>query len=661
MIFITETYYLIKMPYPRQLILDKDVEDRLKSYLDNELVNHYAERGERIEDLMRWQRDYWAKPTSEKGTFPFHGASTLVIPLNAIAIEAIHSRHMTTRFAISDLVTSHAVSADWEDVQAPLERFMNFELIENMKVRRPIGDCFLSAEKYGTMIGKVTYEKQVKTVVRETNGVEQEIDITVKDGAELNPVLESRFLMPYGSMNPQTAPWCGEEHSDDPYALMQFEKGGMFKEGTFIDQPGWERDNTKLSKLHAWLSLPKMSSEFAGQSGNKVERQQEELENRIAQWPKRIDWHEIYLAFDVDGSGNPKEIIVCYHKDSRTILACWYNFYSDARRPYRLNVYFPVERRWTGIGICKMNEQFQPEITTQHRQRLDNATLANMRMLKVHRLSGYGPREPIFPGKMWFLNDMSHVEAFQMSEIYPSSFNDEQASLIYQQQRIGIGEIQLGQAQVGTPGTATSDLARIQEGNKKTDFVYSNFNEFLSEIVVDVADIIQQFGPRKLAYYDTAENGNLVQAFFQMPSGYIRDNLLIKLKSTSQQSNRLLDRQNWQQISQLIQMYYTGMVQLAAESGNQQLAQIIVMKGMGAATEAMRQILETFDIKNIDRIVVKEIEEMVKNGLQGLGAGSNGNSSVAGNGQVNSVDRLSQILQFASGNSGQNTPLLFNR
>ena len=649
------------MPYPRQLNLDQDTEQRLISYLDTELLNHYAERGERLEDLMRWQRDYWAKPTNEKGTFPFHGASTLVIPLNAIAIEAVHSRHMTTRFALPDLVSSHAVSADWENAQAPVERFMNNELLEVMKIRKPIGDCFLSAEKYGTMIGKVEYERSVKTVVREINGVEQEVEIVTKDGADLNAVLESRFLMPYGSLDAQTAPWCGEEHSDDPYQLMQYEMGGLFKAGTLIDQPGWETDPDKLSKLHAWVNQPKMTSSLAAQSGNKMERAQEENENRVAQWPKRIDWHEIYLAFDVDKSGKPKELIVYYHRDSRTILACWYNYYSDARRPYRKNVYFPVESRWYGIGICKQNEQFQPEITTQHRQRLDNATLANMRMLVVHKLSGYGPREPIFPGKMWFVNDMTHVNTLQMGEIYPSSFNNEQASLIYQQQRVGVGELQLGQAQSGTPGTATSDLARIQEGNKKTDFVYANYNEFLGELVIDVADIIQQFGPRRLSYYETAENGNLVKSFFELPSGYIRDNLILRLKATSQQSNRLLDRQNWQQVSQFIQMYYQGMVQLAAEAGNQQLAQIIVTKGMGAATEAMRQILDTFDIRNVDRIIVKEIEDMVQNGLQGLGVRSAGNSSIAGNGQVNSMDNLAQILQVAAGNGSQLPALIPGR
>jgi hypothetical protein len=649
------------MPYPRLLNLDADTETRLVSYLETELHNHNAERTERIEDLMRWQHDYWARPTTEKATFPYHGASTLTIPLSAIAIETVHAKHMTTRFALADMVSVHAVSPDWDDFAVPVERFMNHELLTNMKIRRPMGDCFLNAEKYGTMIGKVIYERQVKTTVREINGVEQELDIVVKDGANFSSVLESRFIMPYGALDPQNAAWCGEEHSADPYYVMQLERGGMFAQGTVCDQPGWERDSNKLSKLHVWLNQPKATSSQTALTGNKFERSQEELENRPAQWPKRLDWVELYLAFDIDGSGILKELEVHYHRDSRTLLAVRYNSFSDCRRPYRIQQYFPVENRWTGIGICKQNEQFQPEITTQHRQRLDNATLANMRMLKVHKLSGYGPREPIFPGKMWFLNDMEHVESFQMAEIYPSGYNNEQASLIYSQMRSGVGELQLGQAQVGTPGTATSDLARIQEGNRKADFVYANFNEFTGEIVIDVADITQQYGPRKLAYYDTAENGNMVRQFFQMPASYIRDNLLLKLKPTTQAQNELLDRQNWQQLAAFIQQYYTGMVQLASEVGNPQLAQIIVMKGMGAATEAMRQILNTFDVRNVDRLIVKEVEDMVRNGLQQLGSGPNANTGNTGTSQVPAMAQLGQMLSIAQGSGNGLSPLLLGR
>jgi hypothetical protein len=245
---------------------------------------------------------------------------------------------------------------------------------------------------------------------------------------------------------------------------------------------------------------------------------------------------------------------------------------------------------------------------------------------------------------MWFLDDMSHVETLQMGEIYPSSYSNEQATLIYSQQRTGIGELQLGQGQVGTPGTATSDLARIQEGNKKFDFIYANFNEFTEEIILDCADVIQQFGPRRLAYFDTAENGDKIQQFFEMPSSYIRDGILISLKASTQQHNRIVDRQNWTQIAPLLQQYYTSLLQLAVQGGQQQLAQIIIMKGMNAATEAMRQILESFDVRNIDRIIVKEIEGLVRNGLQAAGAGPGGSAPTPGPQPLPGVDQLNQAL-----------------
>lgn len=647
------------MPYPREINLDQDTENKLIAYIENELLNHYAERDEHIHDIMRWMNDYWAKPTDKKATFPYSGAATIVIPLDAIAVEAVHSRVMTTRFALQDLVSAHAVSDQWADAAVPVERFLNREMLDVMKLRRPMGDSFLQATKFGTMIGKVSYVKQVKTSVRVMpDGSEQEIDIVTKDGAQYDSLPDARFIMPHSAQDPQVSPWCGEEHSEPPYNVMLMESGGLFKPGTIIDGPHWETDPSQVSKLHAWINRTQNTQ--TGIGGNKVERHQEELEHTKSQWPKRIDWIEIWLAFDVDQSGRQKEIVVHYHREAHYIMSCRYNWWADLRRSYRTGVYFPVENRWRGLGICKINEQFQREVSTQHRQRLDNATLANMRMIKIHKLSGYGPREPVFPGKMWFLDDMSHIETFQLGEIYPSSFQDEQSTLIYSQQRTGVNEVTLGMPQVGTPGTATSDLARIQEGNKKFDFIYANFNSFLGEIVIDVADCIQQFGPRQLAYLDTSEGGDLVRSFFEMPSSYIRDGLIIALKPTTQQANRLLDRQNWQQVTQMLQQYYTGLVELSQLAGNPQLTQIIVLKGMNAATEAMKQILETFDIRNVPRITVSEIDQLVKNGLQGAGAGPTGNNGTAGSVQTPGMDRLAQMLQIVGQNGSGPTSSIQN-
>ncbi len=436
---------------------------------------------------------------------------------------------------------------------------------------------------------------------------------------------------------------------------MQMEAGGAFRPGTIIDGPNWETDPDDLSKLHSWVN--RTMSQFDGPfGGNRVEREQERLEHTTAQWPKRIDWVELYLAFDVDKSRRMKEILVHYHHDANLIMSCRYNPYSDLRRPYRTGVYFPVDHRWRGIGVCKMNEQFQREITVQHRQRLDNATIANMRMFKINKISGYGPKEPIFPGKMWFLDDMTHVESLEMGDVKPSSFSDEQATLIYQQQRVGINELNTGMPQAGTPGTATSDLARIQEGNKKHDFIYDNFTEFTEDIITDIADVIQQYGPRQIEYLDTAEHGAEIRKLLQMPNSYIRDGLLIKIKASTQQQNRILDRQNWVQLAPLLNQYYEGMLQLAMQGGMQDLEHIIILKGMNAATEALRQVLETYDVRNIDRIIVDEIEDMVKNELRSAGAGQNGNGKSQGAGQNPGMDYINQAFQRvgAVGNGGVN-------
>jgi hypothetical protein len=112
-----------------EIYLDEETETQLAHYIEDELLNHYAERQLHIEDLLRWQKDYWAKPTKEKATFPFTGAATIVIPLEAIAVEATHARVMTTFFGFEQFVSAKAISPDWDPVAKPFERFIDRELL----------------------------------------------------------------------------------------------------------------------------------------------------------------------------------------------------------------------------------------------------------------------------------------------------------------------------------------------------------------------------------------------------------------------------------------------------------------------------------------------------------------------------------------------------
>lgn len=639
--------------YPRELNLDKDTEARLISYLDYELINHYHEREPYLEKLHKWQVEYWAEPSQERLTFPFDGAANIVIPLTAIAVEAIHARNMMQFYSLPRLVSAKSVSEQWDDSVHGVEGAMEYQLRHNIKFLEKTESSILECEKFGTGIGKTSYEKLVRTAVRTLpNGKEEDFQVVIKEGAVVDSVSFARFLMPYYGRNPQDAPWCGEEHNETPYKIKLLEDSGYLRPGTF-------------EKLRNWVSRSPVGT-FGLE--RKFERQQEELEKREVTWPQYIDWQEIQMAFDVDSAatefegkngyqanlstrGVPKEIIVHYHRASQTLMSVRYNWYNDLHREYRTCRYFPTEHRWTGIGICKQNEQFQMEITTQHRQRLDNATLANMRMIKISKMSGYGPNEPVFPGKMWFVDSMDHIDTMQMGEIYPSAYNNEQATLIYSQQRSGVNEQNLGMPQVGTPGTATGDMARIQEGKMKFDYTYHNIRTYLGELVTDSACIIQQFGPKNLTYFDVADDGSEARKFFNMPESLIRENLLIEIGISSQQQNKILDRQNWAQISQILTGYFTGLIQLAEAAQQPQLVQQIAMKGMVGATEAIKQILESYDVRNIDRIIMRDLINTLKGAdnaqakpaaANGLLPPSNGN----GNGGDTTSDSLSRVAQL---------------
>lgn len=630
--------------YPRLLKLDEDTQERLKAFLSSELENHYAERFKFIDNLEMWQKDYWAEPSVEVRTFPFKGAANIVVALGAISVEAVHARAMTNIFALGQFVSVEMRTNKFKPGTDPaLERFLDFELLQTMRIRRTVDNIFLEMEKFGTGIGKAGYERIARTAVRTIGDEEQEFDVVVKEGSTIDGVSNARFLMPFQFQDPQTSPWCGEEHSMSPYELRNAIQSGLFYDDT------WE-------KLEAWVNNANVPTDTG--SGREFEQNQEDLEDKRPVFPERIDFVEVWCGFNVDRNprGTQKEIQVFFHKDSNTLMGVRYNWKIDLSRPYRLEPFIAVEHRWSGIGILKQNEQVQREITTIHRQRLDNATLANMRMFKVHKLSGYGPNEPIFPGKMWFVDDMTHVEAMQLGDVYNSAFSNEQAVLLYGQQRMGVNELTLGMPQVGTPGTATGDLARIQEGNKKFDYSYANQKQLLTDLVLDTLVNIKQFGTKNVDYFTEIENGELVLEILNQPVDVLRRGLLFKVGIVGQNSNRLVDRNDWTQIAAMIEKYYVGMIQLAQAAGDPKIVQLILQKGLTAVTEAMRQILETYDTRNIDRIIVTELDSLLRgenaNGAGGDGSqpilGTIGSGGSAGNGQPPGVDTISQIVAAAT-------------
>lgn len=617
--------------WPEMLTLDEETKQRLVQYLDHEIFRVNTERGNLIRDWEQWQTDYWAKPEKEQKNFPFTKAANVVIPVTAIAVEAVHARMMTTLFSQEPFFSIRPKHAEWVDKAKPIERWLQeeWENPNSLDGYKFCSESLMELIKLGTGVGKAGYEK----IVKKTNvpipggGIEPRYT-TVKNGATLDFVSVANFLMRIHETDPQFAQWCGEEHTS-----------------TWVELKRMALTNRMMAdaveSIRSWYG-----HRLTDGSGTDYQQTVDELAKTEVVWHEEFQWYEIWLAFDVDADGIDEEIVVDFHRESRTILSVRYNWFEDLRRPYRIGNYFPVEGRLYGIGIGKQNEQFQEEVTTIHRQRLDNATIANMRMFAIKKTSGYGPGEPIFPGKMFFLdNPREDIQPLQLGEIYQSSVVNEEISLRHSERRSGVNEVILGMPHAGTPATATGDLVRQQEGNKKFDLVLQNVRRWYGLLGQDVLANFQQFGDQGRHWWVLGEDGVWVSEFLNLPGLLVTYGAIVELTVNDTVHNRAVERQEWMQMFQVLSAHYDRainlgglVVQLGADP---QLILGIAGKALQASDEIIKRVLQTFNEPNVERFTLGQGQNGSGQNALGPGGGrpegSPEQTGVAGNAQATQV------------------------
>lgn len=620
--------------WPRMLELDEETENRLALYLEYEIEQSWLERDRLSEDWKQWQRDYWAKPTKKVKNFPFKKAANVVIPMTAIATEAIYARILTTIFATKPFYSTRPRIAEWIEVAPNVESWLQTEVesVDALDMDGFARESLLEFIKLGTAVGKSGYERDIRKVNEDVpGGGSRGRWVEVKNGPTLDYTPLANFLMRLHEKDPQTATWVGEEHFDVTWAQLKREA-----------LAGRMKAEAVEAIKHWWTEHADIQS--TGQDYDEDRRQNEDLE---PSWKETFEFQEIWLSFDVDGDGVDEEIVVDFHKPSRTFLSIRYNWYQDLHRPYRIGNFIPVEGRWVGIGVGKQLEQFQPLITSVHRQRLDAGTLANMMQLAVKKTCGYTSDEPIWPGKIWFLdNPAQDILPFSLSNHqHFSQIQNEEAARLYADKRSGVNELVLGTPAVGTPAPASSDMARLAEGNKKFDMVLKNVRRWLSLIGLDVLANYQQFGSSGRSWLIRGQDGEFVEQFLSLPQSDIRRGLYVELTVTDSITNKSVEQQQWTQLFSILSAHYDKFLERAAQvAGIIQDPQLFIAAtqlALSSSNTSMRRLLEAYQVPDIDSFLL-EPDELARlyagpqeggggePGPSGVGSETNGASGVAG-------------------------------
>ncbi len=197
---------------------------------------------------------------------------------------------------------------------------------------------------------------------------------------------------------------------------------------------------------------------------------------------------------------------------------------------------------------------------------------------------------------------MDDIQPLQVGDVKASAYNNENQVVIYSQQRTGVNELTLGMPNVGTPGTASDSMARVQESSRKFDYAYSNTKVFLNNVVSRAAQSIIKHGVKDIDIYECIPKGGEVESFMQQKDKLTKK-FYFNIALAGAKNNKALDRNTYTQLVGMFTQYATQ-----AQGLIQQIDPALVPAAnesiLNSANILLMQILNSFDVPNPEKLIL---------------------------------------------------------
>jgi hypothetical protein len=574
----------------------------LMDYLRTELTQCLNDRAPLEARWNRYLAAYRAMPLEDYKRFPFDGAANLVIPVIATDADTVFSRLMGILFAAENLWSCRPLNSGMVQYAPRLQEFLQWAQGAELNVYPALADWLIELCKLGTGILKTRYTRESKRVYqfRETDRgtIEQIAQLMIKDHPVVQHTSIFDFLLPASASDIQNAPWVAERLSLTWGQLQNRVAAGIYQNPKGITA-AWARDR-----------------------GSDQVRTMQALDAYVPGLGDKFDIWESWLDFDIGGIHEPMALVATVHIPTMSLLRVDYNPFFNQEKPYADARYLRQEKRFYGIGLCEMLDQFQDEISTMHNQRLDNATLANSSMFKARKNIGIKQDEPVFPGRWFLLDDLNDVQTMAMGQRYDSTVPYEQLTLSYATRRTGVTDYVSGadNPSIGY-GTATTAVQQLREGTKRFDQVLREARRCLGIVGTQVVELYQQYNQHGKEFLAMGQqDGAVVHQILQFPLELLRTSIGVELTATSASLNKEVEIRTNQIVMQMVMQFYQQIMQGVSYMVNPQMPPEIrqlaseMVKG---GTILMRRILDAYGMQDVDDLV-PTLGGMIQNGQQQL-------------------------------------------
>ena len=571
-------------------------------------------RSLREDKIKKWRIDKDGLPLKVSKTFPWRGASNIVIQVIASNIDILLAQVLASIYEISPLwpialVGEWPPEEDSEEQRNAVEEFMSLMGTEKdeLDLYRVESVLFDSAIGYGFSVAKVPwvtdYESECVGVYK---GTPVYSDIKSQDGPRPEVIPFEDF-----GCTPK-APTLDD--AEFKFHVLHLSKWKL-QERAFTGR--FDKD-----KVDAILSIPdrggvdQVKREQFQRSGVNIS---DTGNNVNEEW----DIYECHYSYWVQTGGQKRKLSVIefYHFKSKTSMRAIHNWY-----PGNQNIFVSAQLGYTdrgiySLGFCEMLEHAQIELTAEHNRYADNETLANTSVFRVdpdvsNRLDSAFSLFPmaVIPARQ------AEFEVFNIGRAGSNGIDRERQALELVKMRTGVdsGLTAAGGGIVNPKRgiySAQGTFAALQAGNRRSNLRSNDMR--MAHILLGQKFLKQysEFGIGSKLRYFGEQSKYLRRAFDNVRAGKMR----ILVKAATASINSEMEKQSDMLLVNMLRQHYMGIAQALQGVGQSPPdLQDYLIKTIIASDTVMRTILRHFKYDEINKIVpepniIKKYKEQMQN------------------------------------------------
>ena len=601
-------------------------------------------------DIPVWWKWKNAVPLVAEKTFPWRGASNLVVPYIRTMADATSATMFGKVFAASPRIWK--ISTENEDPERQKwalawDRHLNWAANGNdFNFKLPIYDWLDEIATIGSSVMAINYRTDVRNVFfgAGSNNRKKLNSQTIEWSK--GPVFEHAPRENYlwdTTYRIGDAPVVVREHA---YTQVQLE---------IMAQADTAWDQEEIEKIKGATGNDGSPAAPNRQARNREDSRSDASHNTM----RPHDVREVHIdvplakASGIEIPGTPDSspnapyipLVIHIHRNTRKILRITAEPYHLPHKPFFDGFYRKTGSRGMSIGLAKLLMPFQEFISTTFNQAADSATRMNALWAKTRnkQLS----MKPFDPSKPIFVSDMGEIEPFQVSTQFVNNLPLINAANVFGERVTGVNDPLLGREtrHGGHSAPATSTLALLGQQDKMTIGTDELMRDCISRMGLAATILYQQFETNedgRLRSIHGEEDAEALENII-FPQEPIPTNYMFDVAAMSPNSNPDAEQRKAVVTNQMVTSYWAFVLRVVqtveANPNIGPVAQEMAIQSIKSMTHSFKKFLEASNEDDIERFIAQLNESGGANdpnqfdaiaGAAGEIAGGLGNVQAAG-------------------------------